>query len=209
MTLPTDTVSVEQKEPVEPVAEVKNEPVQQPIQEDPVEQTEERQVPLSALQKERRKRQEIEQELESYRARVNTPAPQQEDESEYETVTKKDLKKRDYELIRSVEERNWIKNNPEKAEVIHEKLKEFLKQRPNLTSAIEAASNRYEEAWDLLDKLTPKQKKALSTSSVVKKEAPNAPTGIPKAASMNQSIDVMTMSDVEFNQWRASQRKSR
>lgn len=178
-----------------------------PIQEQPREE----QVPLSALQKERRKRQEMEQELRWHKEQMmqqRAATPQEPDESLYEAATKEDLGKVKQQVMREVQESTWIKNNPEKAADINDRLSEFLKQRPNLASAIEAATNRYEEAWELMDKLTPKQKMALRPSPI-KKEAPGNPAAVPKGAALNEAVDIMNMSDSEFNAWRQSQRKRR
>lgn len=60
-----------------------------------------------------------------------------------------------------------------------------------------------------MDKLTPKQKAALKPAAVAKKDAPGNPAAIPKAAALNQAVDVMTMSDSEFAAWRQAQRKRR
>ena len=174
----------------------------------------EQNVPLSALQKERRKRQEAESELKMYREhqlkQMQQPAtPQEEDESQYEPVTKAELRQQQVQMMRDVEEKSWMRQNPEKAEVINEKLANFLKKRPNLAAAIEAAPNRYEEAWELMDKLSPKQKAALNTKQAIKRDAPNSPSGIPKAAALNQAVDVMNMSDKEFSEYRQSKRKRR
>ena len=171
------------------------------------------QVPLSALQKERKKRQEIELELQWERKRSerekSTPPPE-EDNSKYESATREDLRATQNETVRILEERLWIKSNPEKYEKINEFLPNFLKQRPNLASAIDSAPNRYEEAYTLMEALTPKQQQqVIKSASSAKKDAPNAPTGIPKAAAMNQAVDVMNMSDVEFQVWRSAARKRR
>lgn len=177
-----------------------------PVQEAPQEER----VPLSALQKERRKRQEMEQELRWHKEQMmasRQPAPEP-DETLYEAATKEDLGKAEQKIVRSVEERTWIRQNPDKVSDINEKLAEFLKQRPHLASAIENAPNRYEEAWELMDKLTPKQKAALRPAPP-RRDAPGNPAAIPKAAAMNQSLDVMSMSDSEFNAWRNSHRKRR
>jgi len=168
------------------------------------------QVPLSALQKERRRRQELEQELNWERKRqMAQQAPVEEDNSRYESATKEDLSKTQRESIRIIEEKMWIKANPEKFEKINEHLTEFLKQRPNLTGAIESASNRYEEAYTLMEALTPKQQKQLKTVAPPKKDAPNAPSSMPKATAMNQAVDFGSMSDEEFGKWKRSQIKRR
>jgi hypothetical protein len=196
--------------------EIVESPIESEQQEDssPIEQPNEERVPLSALQKERRKRQEIEQELrwvkeQSIRQQRANETVQEPDESHLEPATREELGRSEQKIIRSVEERSWIKNNPEKTEEINEKLSEFLKQRPHLAAAIEGAPNRYEEAWLLMDALTPKQKTALRPVASPKKEAPGNPAGGPKAAALNQAVDVMNMSDSEFNAWRNSQRKRR
>jgi len=207
----TDTVPVQ--------SEVVEEAVVQPeIQEEQIEesapveeQAKEERVPLSALQKERKKRQEVEQELRWHKEQMMqakaAPDPDP-DESLYETVTKEDLGKFKQQIVRDVAESAWIKANPDKAADINEKLTEFLKQRPNLASAIEAAPNRYEEAWDLMDKLSPRQKLTLKNAPA-KKDAPGSPAAVPKAANINQAVDLSQMTDAEFNAWRQSQRKRR
>ena len=210
----------------ETVQEQVQQVVQENIQEAPVNETQaldnaevkeevqqEQNVPLSALQKERRKRQDAEAELKMYREhqlkQMQGADPQEEDESQYEPVTRAELKKQQVQMMRDVEEKTWIRQNPEKAEIINEKLANFLKQRPNLAAAIEAAPNRYEEAWELMDKLSPRQKAALVNKPATKKDAPNSPSGVPKAAAMNQAVDVMNMSDSEFAAWRSSKRSRR
>ena len=215
----TDTETVQEQEQVQEV-------VQENVQEAPVEEAQaldnaeaqeevqqEHNVPLSALQKERRKRQDAEAELKVYREhqlkQMQGADPQEEDDSQYEPVTKAELKKQQVQMMRDVEEKTWIRQNPEKAEVINEKLANFLKQRPNLAAAIEAAPNRYEEAWELMDKLSPRQKAALTNKPSTKKDTPNSPSGVPKAAAMNQAVDVMNMSDSEFAAWRKSKRSRR
>ena len=209
----TETVAVEQE--VQETQEVAEQP-QQPESneaESVVEEVKEQNVPLSALQKERRKRQEAEAEnriLREYGQKQKQPEPE-EDESQYEAMTKGEYLKREASMktqyMREIEEKLWMKQNPEKAELINEKLSDFLKQKPNLVSAINAATNRYEEAWELMDKLTPKQKIALNKPPVVKKDAPGSPGSIPKSAGMNEAIDLMNMSDSEFAAWRQSKRK--
>lgn len=169
----------------------------------------EKQVPLSALQKERRKRQELEMQIEWERQQRQPPKPEpEEDNSRYESATKEDLGKSQQEIVRIIEEKSWVKNNPDKYEKVNEYLPQFLKQRPNLAYAINSATNRYEEAWTLMEALTPKQQQALKPAAP-KKDAPNSPSSIPKAAALNQVSDVMSMTDQEFASWRQSQKKRR
>lgn len=166
-------------------------------------------IPLTVAQKLREQKRELELELQWERQRnaQQTQKPVEDDNSRYESATREDLTKSQEEAIRLIEERLWIKQNPEKYELVTENLPKFLKQRPNLVSAINHSTNRYEEAYTLMDALTPKQKNQLMEQSKPKKEAPNAPSGIPKAAAMNQTVDVMSMSDKEFAEWRQSKRR--
>jgi len=183
---------------------------------------EDKQVPLSALQKERKKRQEVEAreqrasiELQFYKEqqqKQNAPAAPEDDEDQYESVTKrehsKSLSQTRGEIMRDVEERIWIKANPDKAEFINENLANFLKKKPNLTNAIADSSNRYEEAYLLINALSPKQQAQLRPS-VQKKVTPGSPNSIPKGASLSQVTDVMSMSDKEYQDWRNSKRVRR
>lgn len=174
------------------------------------EEAQENRVPLSALQKERKKRQELELQLKWERERLeqqNSPQQQVDDDSKYESATREDLTRSQEEVVRMVEERNWIKSNPEKYEKVNELLPQFLKQRPNLVHAINGSTNRYEEAYILMEALTPKQQKSLEKAAAPSKEAPKSPASVPKAASLGQTVDIMNMSDSEFNEWRKGQRK--
>jgi hypothetical protein len=129
--------------------------------------------------------------------------------SKYETATREDLSKTQAEAVRTVEERLWIRQNPDKFHEVNENLQEFLKQRPNLASAIGSSPNRWEEAYTLMTALSPKQQQQFKKPVPVKKEAPNSPASVPKAASMNEAVDVMNMSDQEFSAWRQAQKKRR
>lgn len=208
-----EETQAEPKEVMEEVLE-QHEAQEQPEESasEPKETHEPKHVPLSALQKERKKRQELEQELQWERSRAMQMAPQapvEEDNSKYESATREDLSKAQLEAVRIVEEKLWIKQNPEKYEKVNEYLPDFLKQRPNLATAIGAASNRYEEAYTLMEALTPKQQAQIKPSVPKKAQAPNAPTSVPKAAALNEAVDVMTMSDAEFSKWRQAQKRRR
>lgn len=184
-----------------------------------VEQNEEKMVPLSTLQKMRKRAQEAElkaQWLEQQQARYQTPqAPPEpvDDSAKYESATREDLVRTQQEMMRAVEEKLWIKNNSEKFDYVKEHLPTFLKQRPNLASAIQDSENRYEEAYTLMEALTRKQQTQLrkdsTTTKPAAKAAPNAPGGVPKAAALNEAVDVMTMSDKEFSEWRQAQKRRR
>ncbi len=195
-------------EPIEQVLEEAEAEV--PEQEEVVEEQprEKTMVPLSALQKVKEKKRELELELQWERQRNAQKAPEpEEDTTRYESATKEDLGRSQDETLRILEERLWIKQNPDKYEEIEQNLTQFLKQRPHLGLAIKHSTNRYEEAYTLMTALSPKQQKQMKAP--VKNVAPNAPSGVPKAASLNHAVDVMSMNDKEFAEWRQSQKKRR
>ena len=215
---------MDNEEAVEPHAEpieqiIDQHEVDTNVQEDnDQEKPEKTMIPLSVAQKLREKKRELELELQwekQERMRLQQQStykkPEEEDNSRYESATREDLSKSQHEIVRIVEEKQWIKNNPEKYEMVNQNLPQFLKQRPNLASAISDATNRYEEAYTLMDALTAKQQKQLAKAATptLKKEAPNSPGGVPKAAALNQAVDVMNMSDTEYRAWRDSQKQRR
>ena len=205
---PQEQIVDDQEEQVAPEPEVDQ-------QDDSESNTEPRtMVPLSALQKQRQKTKELELELQWERQRgkqhdATPPPPPEEDRSKYESATREDVSRSQDEAVRIVEERLWIKSNPEKHAYVDEHLQNFLKQRPNLTTAIMSSTNRYEEAYTLMNALTPKQQQQMRAPPLQKRDAPNAPTGVPKAAALNQAVDVMSMSDSEFTAWRQAQKRRR
>lgn len=180
---------------------------------------EETKVPLSALTKTRKRAQEAESKAkwleEQYqnlmRQGHQPPTTQEEDTSAYETVTKADLNLSQLQTERIVKETVWIHNNPEKAQHVDALLEDFLNQRPNLRSAISQSANRYEEAYLLMTALTPKQQAQIKPAATKRevKPAPGSPGGITKSAALSEAVDIMSMSDSEFNTWRAQQKKRR
>lgn len=217
---------MDDEEAVEPQAEQPIDQIMDEVQDAPpvdqednsqAEMPEKTMVPLSVAQKLRETKKELELQLqwerqERLRLMETRQAPAElpvEDNSRYESATKEDLMVNQRQIVRYVEENQWIKNNPEKAEFVDQNLLNFLKQRPNLTSAVNGATNRYEEAYTLMEALSPKQKQQLARPQTVKKEAPNAPGGVPKAAAMDAQVDIMNMDDKEFQAWRASKRTRR
>jgi hypothetical protein len=172
-------------------------------------------VPLSVLAKERAKKKELELEIQWYKqkeAQAAAPAaPQEDDSSRYESATREDVRFSRAQTVRDVREELWMEKYPERAERVNSELKEFLKLKPNLRTAIAESTNRYEEAYTLMEALSPKQQKIIAkpAANVAKKEAPNAPGGVPKAAALNEAVDVMSMSDKEFSEWKASKKRRR
>ena len=170
----------------------------------------EKTVPLSAHLKERKKRQTLQEERDYYKKMAeqkSTPPTEEDDYSKFESVTREDLGKNQFETIRMVREGDWSENYPERMAIVEAELEDFLKQRPNLGPAINTAPNRYKEAWDLMQALSPRSKN--SSRSAPQKEAPNSPGTVPKAAALNETLDVMNMTDREYRDWAKSKRKRR
>lgn len=205
-------------EQVEVVEQVLEDMQTETVAEDeaPPEETKEETVPLSAHIKMRKRAQEAElkaqwfeqQQQQILQQKMPAP-PEEEDTSKYESATKADLGQIHTQTDRLVEEKLWIRENREKYEYVNHYLPDFLKQRPNLASAINDSLNRYEEAYTLMTALTQKEQKQMKPAQAPKKPAPGSPSGIPKAAAMAQSVDVMSMNDKEFNDWKAAQKKNK
>lgn len=155
-------------------------------------------VPLAAVQKERRRAQKYREELDYYKSQHG------EDESRYESATKEDLGKSKQELKREITEELWIQQNPEKFKRIEAELDNFLETRPTSTEAIRKAKNRYQEAWEHMQAFSPRKP---VTTEQPRAKAPGSPSSVPKSAALNEAVDVMKMTDAEFNEWRASKRR--
>ena len=184
------------------------------------EPVEEKRVPVSAVQKERKKRQEAEAErmraqveLNFYREQMQkSQAPVEDDDTQYESLTRGEyeqkVKQDRFETKREISEDAWKSANPEKAQEVDDNLAEFLQQRPHLGAAISSVTNRYAEAYTLMKALSPKQQAAIKQRAA-EKPAPGSPNGMPKAAAINQVVDVMDMNDEEYRAWRQSKKSRR
>lgn len=166
----------------------------------------EKTVPISAVQKERKKRQELQQELEALRSQAQRKEPEEEDLSKYETVTREELGQSKFEISRGIREEAWAESFPDRAEYVNSELEDFIKQRPNLALAIQGSPNRLKEAWELMNALKPKKDPQRSN---LKKDVPVSPGTVPKSAALNEAVDVMSMSDSEFREWRKTKAKRR
>ena len=199
----TDTVAEKPEETKAPQEEVVKTP-----QEEVRQTEEEKMVPLSSLTKERKKRQEYERENQILREYQLRQAQQQEpDYSQDEPINKKELQETMIQFAKTTREEAWKSSNPDKLEIIDEHLEDLLKQRPHLAAALHSSPNRYEEAWELLKGYV--QPKTTSLPPKKKVEAPNSPASISKSAAMNEAVDIMKMTDNEFNAWRLAKRKHR
>lgn len=180
--------------------------------------TAEKSVPLQSHIKMRKRAQEaedkakwLEQQLMNQQRMVSAPPVVEDDSRKYESATKAELDQAQLQTqaqaVQIVEEKLWMKANPEKFQQVVELLPDFLNQRPNLRHAISTASNRYEEAYTLMEALTPKQQAQIKPTITNKqptpkpKAAPGSPNGVGKGAALNETVDVMSMNDKEYTDW--------
>lgn len=187
-----------------------------------VEQTA-RQVPLEALEAERRKRQEIEAQnriLQDYAMRyqelqAQAKAQPQEDDGE-DLVNKRELKqslekltKQELaELKREIAEETFKEVNPEAIRQINTHLKEILERKPWLAQSIQDAPNRYSRAYEIVQDYAPvvAAKKAVVNDAqriVENSKKPGSPTAIGKAAQLNNSDYLRSIGGTkEFREYR-------
>ena len=185
----TETQAAEQ-----PVSEVVSDTGSMPASPEPQQAQEttapSRQVPLEALEAERRKRQELERQnvvLQDYALRYQqlaeqTSKPKQADVDEAapdddDLVNKKDLRalkkslrqeltgEEFVQLKRDISEDTFKRANPEAIRQINTHLKEILERKPWLTQSIESADNRYERAWEIVQDFAAKPSPATSSAA--------------------------------------------
>lgn len=139
-----------------------------------------RQVPLEALQAERKKRQEIESNFHAYKELVERldrekAQKQEPEEDEEELVSKRDLKAFQKNLTteqfaalkRDIAEETYKESNPQAIKEINTHLKQILEQKPWLADTIEKATNRYARAYEIVNDY----RSLVTTQNVQKKQA--------------------------------------
>lgn len=193
-------------------AEIKQESVQEEQQVTEVKE-EKRQVPLDALEAERKKRQDAEYQAKWYQQQMATLQQQQpqkqDDEDEYTKQIKAEIR-RDISLENQTKvEGQYLAEHPEVAEAIQTKLGPILQKKPHLSYAIQNADNRYAEAIDIIEKYSPK----VASDSVKKKIEQNqtmpgspASTGKSGGVSKSEMLNRMRKNKREFSQYRAQLR---
>lgn len=164
------------KDEQQPVSEVEN----KDEADEQVEQTPQ-QVPLEALQAERKKRQELESNFHAYKELVKrldeqkAQAKQEPEEDEEELVSRRDLKafqqnlttEQFFALKREIAEETFKESNPQAIKEINTSLKQILEQKPWLADTIEKATNRYARAYEIVQDYQP----LVGAKNAQKKEA--------------------------------------
>lgn len=183
-----------------------------------VEEQQERQVPLKALEAERRKRQEAEAENRLYQQHLSQPqqpaAPEEDDGDDW--VTKKEYRKSVkselYQTKREILEEAFVQSNPDAYKQINDDLPELIKQKPWVKEVIENAPNRWQRASELVKDLYHKPelvKKSQAAQKVVENaQKPGSPTTVGKSATSSK-VDYMRSirGTPEWDQYRAKLRR--
>lgn len=188
----------EEKEDVaDPASEVTAEHVaeDQDVSEKPA-----RQVPLEALEAERRKRQEYETRIRVYEEMMQRQKSQPEpepDEDLEELVSKGDLKKFEkhltseqfFVLKREIAEETFKETRPDAIKEINAHLKEILERKPWLAETIEKATNRYARAFEIVQDYKPQVSARKEVTRTVDKMVENSKKpGSPASMGKSQQL---------------------
>ncbi len=192
----------EEKKEAAPVSEV----AAQPVEESQVEDAKPaKQVPLEALEAERRKRQDAEAQNRVYqelaqRAEEAKKSKQEEENSadEYESVTRGELRKFHQKLTteelatmkREIAEETYKDTQPEAIKLINANLKEIIERKPWLADSIERAPNRYARAHEIVQDYMPqvaaRQSQATEAKKIVENaQKPGSPIGVGKSQQLS------------------------
>lgn len=160
-----------------------------------------RQVPLEALEAERKKRQEYETRVRVYEEMMQRskqePAAQEPEEDEEELVSRGDLKKfRDhltkeqfFVLKRDISEETFKETHPEAIKEINAHLKDILERKPWLAETIEKATNRYARAYEIVQDYKPQIAAKRDAAKMVDKIVENSKKpGSPAAIGKSQQL---------------------
>ena len=156
-------------------------------------QEEHKQVPLAALQAERRKRQEYETRIKVYEdllAKKNAEAQPQEEEDPEALLTKSHFQEEKALTKREILEQVYQDMNPEAVQKINTYLKLILDKKPWLASTIDTALNRLARANEIVEDYMhlvdtkPKSKQAVVDAQRIVENAnkPRSPVEVGKSA---------------------------
>jgi len=164
----------------------------------------ERTVPLSALEAERRKRQDVEAENRLYQQHLlqsqqKTQQPQEEDDAD-DLISKRDaMNLVNTHLLKTKQEfmeESFCSSNPEAVRQIEEQLPNLIKAKPWIEDVVKNAPNRWQRAWELVNDLAPKappsspQKRQEAQRIIENSQKPGSPAAVGKSATMSK-VDYM------------------
>lgn len=201
-----------EEEKVEAVAEQPQDQAQEHANDQ--QQEEDKQVPLKALQAERRKRQEAEYQSKWLQEQLQTvqtaPQTQQEPEDGDELLTKSDFSRMTQsqlvEFKRQTLEESFLEQNPNAMEAIETELPEILKKKPWLAHAINNSKNRYATAFEVIKDYKPKNDNVRNRIAE-NSSKPGSPATVGKGGTLAK--DFGKMSNTEFREYRKQVRSQR
>lgn len=183
-----------------------------------------RQVPLEALEAERRKRQDAEAQARLYQelakraeeAQKQNPAEEEPSEDDEEYVNRGDLKRFHQKLTkdelaalkRDIAEETFKDSRPEAIKAINSHLKEILERKPWLADSIERAPNRYARAYeivqDFMPQVTSSREKATEAKKIVENaQKPGSPIGVGKSQQLSGADYLKSIAGTkEFSDYR-------
>lgn len=170
----------------------------------------EKQVPLSALEAERRKRQEAEQQaqwlyqqMQAAQATYKTPEPQEE-EDEYTRELDQRFTSKVEKKLQSFAEQQFVESRPEAVNLIQEHLPQILKQKPWLAQTIQSAPNRYARALEIVNDYAPRNTPPPDSRRRIEENAqkPGSPQGVGKTSQISKLEMLSKMSPQEFSEYR-------
>jgi len=210
----------EEKKEAEPVSEESA----QSLEEGQTESKEPtRQVPLEALEAERRKRQDAEAQARVYQDLVkraeeakSQKMEEESSEDDEEYVNRGELKKFHQKLTkeelsalkREIAEETYKDTKPEAIKAINSHLKEILERKPWLAETIASAPNRYARAYEIVNDYMPQVAEKKSQSTEAKKmvenaQKPGSPIGVGKSQKLSGSDYLKSIAGTkEFSDYR-------
>lgn len=204
--------AAESEEVVEEVVEVQEEGTVEQTQEQPVESNETGKVVQSVRQDYQSKIDNMERDFqylrqENERLRTQQPKVEEEDDSE-EIITRGELRNAAAGWQKQSVESSWMSSNTDRVNAIKEHLPEVLKKKPWLASVIESAPNRYEQASEIVEMYSLKEKD-VGKRVIDNSRKPVNPSGIAKSGGQSNAERLRNMSSSEFRKYRSDLLKKR
>jgi len=167
----------------------------------------ERQVPLKALEAERKKRQEAElksQWIEQQYLQAQAQPKQEEPVDEYEQELEQKLERKFEAKLKNQMEQRFLQENPDVHNQIENVLPDLLKKKPWLAQVIQTAPNRYERAMELINDYRPRAEHPNEKRLEENSTKPDMSSGKGKPSNLGQLEQMRNMDRKSFSQWRAS-----
>jgi hypothetical protein len=157
-------------------------------------ETQEKMVPLAALEAERRKRQELEAQNRAYQDFLlkQKEAQEQKPQDDDEWVSRREVKQEKQLTKQEILEEVFRDSNPEKIQEINTYLEQIVERKPWLAETIAKAPNRYARAYEIVQDykhllVQQKQNAAEAKKIVENAKKPGSPIAVGKTGTQSQS----------------------